>query len=68
MSKVNNIVLVEVPDGRRKHLRCFKKVRTNKLGAPFVRPMKNLDEGRLPRDVFQRSGKITEGSRQNNGK
>ena len=41
-----------------------------KLPELYYQPLKDLEEGRLPKDTFIKSKntKLTEGSRQNNGK
>ena len=56
-AKVDKVVLIEVPS-KDKHLECFKRVRPVRVAPSIYTPYRDLEIHRLPKDVFQRSGKI----------
>ena len=68
MNSINKIVLIDVPDRKESRLRPMRRPRFKKIRHPYYPPMRDLEEYRLPRDVFQRNGKNNVRITQNNGK
>ena len=66
--KLDKVIYVGIPDRRYQKSHCIKNGRSCNNIPLYHAPMKDLEEHRLPRDVFQRNGKVTEGLWQNNGK
>ena len=55
MSKVNKVVLIEIPD-KDKHLECFRRTRPFRTAPSiYAPPYRDLEVHRLPKDTFQRS-------------
>ena len=59
MSKVNKVVLIEIPD-KDKRLECLRRARPVRIAPSIYTPYKDLEIQRLPKDTFQYSNKVKE--------